>query len=507
MNTVEILPEQELLSLEEAADFLCVSKSTMYRLLDQSKLRGMKAGKQWRFRKEDLLDYMQRGPAALALGNLPIAVLDTELDALADALVQARTSAEESDDPTLTGEEGKVSQLVRRIVWLLLTVRGSDIHINPVWEPEGAYVLLQLRVDGALREIRRLPFALLNALVFEWKRLAGLPVEERPHPQHGSVRLAFNNRLAALRIATIPTIHGEKVSVRTIPTKVPTMAMLGIDDTPLVDWVKKQRGLILVIGPTGSGKTTTRSAMVQEILSHCTCNIMTVEDPVEYQFPRGVTHIKVEGFSCAEGMRALMQHDPDVIVIGELDGFRGDNKLAQLAFEGTDTGHLVLTCMHASDTMMPLTNFLDWGIKPSMIAYNLIGIALQSLEPKPCPACMAAVSPESALLDTIRRAAEDGGYRLPDDAVFYQPTGCEACRGIGYSGRMALHEFLAFTPEVRSAFLHSASIDEFMKFVRTQGQLSFFAARVKDAVEGKISLDMVKRHLPYHRTNDNLMGW
>jgi excisionase family DNA binding protein len=145
MADADSAPKQELLSLAEAADLLCVSKSTMYRLLDQGKLRGMKAGKQWRFRKEDLLAYMQRGPAALALANLPIEVLDAELAALADELVAAGTSTAESDDPGLIGEEGKISQLVRRMVWLLHTCGGSDIHIEPVWEAGQTSVGFQLR--------------------------------------------------------------------------------------------------------------------------------------------------------------------------------------------------------------------------------------------------------------------------------------------------------------------------------------------------------------------------
>ncbi len=186
---------QELLTLEEAADFLCVSKPTMYRLLDQHKLSGMKVGKQWRFRKEDLLVYMQRGPAAQALAKVPMAVLDAELAFLAEELQRAGSTTEACDDPALVDEAGKITQLVRRIVWLLCTLRGSDIHLNPVWEPEGASVLLILRVDGVLREIRRLPFLLHDALVLEWKRQAEMTIDDRQLPLLGRAQLLLDNKL------------------------------------------------------------------------------------------------------------------------------------------------------------------------------------------------------------------------------------------------------------------------------------------------------------------------
>ncbi|MHB9129636.1 MAG: GspE/PulE family protein [Armatimonadota bacterium] len=486
----EAVLNQELLSLEDAAEFLCVSKSTMYRLLDQRKLSGMKAGKQWRFRKEDLLAYMQRGPAAQALAKVPMSVLDAELAFLATELEKAGTTTDACDDPALVDEAGKITQLVRRIVWLLCTLRGSDIHLNPVWEPDGASVLLILRVDGALREIRRLPFMLHDALVLEWKRQAELPIDDHLHPLEGRAQIQFGNQLASLRVATVPTLYGEKVSVRTIPTRIPTLAVLGIDQTILTEWARKeQRGLLLFVGPTGSGKSTTRAAFMQEIIAHRSMNIMTVEDPVEYIFMQGVTHLKVSHFTPAEGMRALLRHDPDVIVVGEL---HNDPELAQQVVWAAETGHLVLTCMHANDPFTPLFDFLEWGIKRTHLANNLIGVVYQQLAPKLCAVCKVAMTPEPAVLDRIRQAAVEGGFPLPDDAIFYQQTGCASC-----GGRVAQHEFLTFTPGVRSAFLQCASIEEFTKAVRAEGQLSFFAEQVKQALAGKISLDTLLRYPPY----------
>lgn len=491
--TSEMIVDSELLSLEDAAEFLCVSKSTMYRLLDQRKLAGMKAGKQWRFRQADLLAYMQRGPAAQALANVPMPVLEAELDFFAAELAQAGSSVAESDDPALAGEAGQITQLVRRMAWLLYALHGSDLHLNPLWTPDGPRVLVQYRVDGALRELRHLPMALFEALLLEWKRLAEMALEITDRPQEGPVRLVYGTKRAAMRVAVIPTIYGEKLTVRTIPMEVPTLERLGIAQTPLAEWGQRPRGFILIVGPTGSGKSTTRAACMQAIIDARPCHVVSVEDPVEYEFPRGVNHVKVRGFGIPEALRAVMHHDPDIIHAGE---FTGHAEEAELQIRMAETGHLVIATMHANDAITPLYAYLDAGVKRLLLANNVIGVCLQMLERKPCPHCLAPVAVEHELLARIRTAAADGGYALPDDAVFRNPAGCDACNGRGYSGRIALHEFLTFTPAVRQAFLRSATPDDFEAAVRKLGQLSFFAAQVKLAVEGGVSLEAIERLLP-----------
>ncbi|MHB9022868.1 MAG: ATPase, T2SS/T4P/T4SS family [Armatimonadota bacterium] len=499
MHTVEHTPEGELLSLDAAAEFLFVSKSTMYRLLDQGKLRGMKAGKQWRFRKEDLLAYLQRGPAALALANLPIEVLDTELDFLAGELAQAGSSIEASDDPTLEGEAGKIAQLVRRMVWLLYARRGSDLHLEPVWDAGEEYLLVRLRVDGALIELRRLPFPLHEPLMLEWKRQAGLSIEERSRPQDGSARFTFQQAQAQTRVSIVPSIYGEKLAVRVIPTKVPSLAVLGIDDTPLRNWMQyvTTGGLILFTGPTGSGKSTTRAACVDHLLSNYKLNIMSIEEPVEYIFPHGVTHIEVEHFSFADGMRSLTRQDPDVIIVGEL---RGDPELAQQTVMAAETGHLVMTCIHTHDAITPLYDFLEWNVKRSLLAANIIGIVNQRLLFKLCDACKAPQEPAPEMLAEISQGAADGGYQIPETAAFYEPVGCERCKGKGYAGRFALHEYFTFNQTLRAAFLRGMPADEFTQLSREQGLMSSFAAGVQKAVEGITSLSEVLRKVSRWRT-------
>ncbi len=420
MNTDNIatLEPQELLALEEAAEFLCVSKSTMYRLLDQGKLQGMKAGKQWRFRKADLLDYMQRDPAALALGNLPMHVLDAELDFSAEELARAGAAAAECDDPALEGEAGKIAQLARRMVWLLRVRKGSDLHLEPVFSAGEYCTLVRLRLDGVLHEIRRLPAALHQPLMLHWKGLAGLNRDERVRPQDGSVRLVFPHAapspdptpfndamLQPLRVSIIPTVYGEKLAVRNIPTRIPSMADLEIEQTPLRQWIQHAHGLILVVGPTGSGKVTTTAACLRERISPGV-NVMTVEDPTEYLLP-GATQVHLDGISHAEGLRALWKQDPDIIYVGDITDPEED--IAQLTVLMAETGHLVFGVMHAYDPILALYQLLECGVKRSMLANNLIGCAAQCLMPKLCTQCK---TPAELRPSTCRRSS-----RLPSRAI------------------------------------------------------------------------------------------
>jgi type IV pilus assembly protein PilB len=484
----ETLEQEELMSLEAAADFLCVSKSTMYRLLDQGKLRGMKAGKQWRFRKEDLLAYMQRDPAALALSNIPMRVLDDELDFFAGELERAGATTEESDDSALEGEAGKIAQLVRRMVWLLYTRKGSDLHLEPVWEAGEEYTLLRLRLDGLLYAVRRLPARLHAALVMHWKDLAGMD-RDSTFPQDGSARFIFGDRQAPLRVSIVPTLYGEKVAVRTIPQSIPSLEQLGIDNTRLPEWSRRQHGLILVTGPTGSGKSTTLVACVKERVSPG-INIMSVEDPVEYRMP-GVMQVPVKGFPRVEALRALYWQDPDIICAGEL---RGDADYSVLAVNFAETGHLVLATMHAHNAIAPLYALAEQDVKRSLLSGNLIGVVTQRLLVKLCPHCR--MLKDTPIAEDVRVAAAAGGFDIPEGAHFYKKVGCEACHNNGMSGRFALHEFFEFSPETRTAFNAGAGLEELRKLAIAGGMRTAFAEGIRQALEGVTTLEEVQQKVP-----------
>lgn len=484
----ETLEQEELMSLEVAADFLCVSKSTMYRLLDQGKLRGMKAGKQWRFRKEDLLAYMQRDPAAQALANISMQVLDAELDFFAGELERAGMPTEESDDPTLEGEAGKIAQLTRRMAALLVALRGSDLHLEPIWDAGTECTLLRLRVDGLLHEVRRLPARLHAALVLHWKELAGLD-REATAPQSGSVRMNFGARPIAFRVSIVPTLYGEKVAVRAMSYSIPSLAELGIGNTRLLEWTQRQRGLILITGPTGSGKTTTAVAYLKERISP-SVNVMSVEEPVDYQLP-GVLQVQVQGFPRIDGLRAVFQQDPDIIYVGELSG---DAEYSNLAVHAAEVGHLVLATMHAHDAISPLYALAEQGVKRSLLSGNLIGCVTQRLLSKLCPECRQ--QDKTPIPDDIRAVAAAGGFAIPEGAVCYQKAGCPACNHLGTRGRFALHEFFEFTPETRAAFNAGAGPEELRAMAIRQGMHTAFAEGIRRALDGDTTLEEVMQKVP-----------
>ncbi len=249
------------------------------------------------------------------------------------------------------------------------------------------------------------------------------------------MHLTFGETLLPMRVSVVPTLYGERVAVRSIPTRVPTLDELGLAESPLKEWIRAPRGLVLSTGPTSSGKATTRAACVQELVN-LGINIMAAEDRVENLFPPEVTQLKVEGFTCAEAARAILYQDPDVVL---LSGLESDPALAQAAAQQAEMGHLVIACMHAYDSMSALYDLVEAGIKRSLLVGNLIGIVNQHLLPALCSKCKQEQAPDPALLSDIRKRAEEEGYHVPDTAVFYVPVRCEGCHE-GFVGRRALQE-------------------------------------------------------------------
>jgi type IV pilus assembly protein PilB len=219
-----------------------------------------------------------------------------------------------------------------------------------------------------------------------------------------------------------------------------------------------------------------------------------VEDDVTYMFPPGVAQLKVKNFTCAEGVQAVLGQDPDVIIVGEL---KGDPELAQRVAVAAESGYLVLTCQHAYDSISPLYEFLESGVKRSVLTAYIIGIVNLRILRRLCDACKAEHAPEEGLLEEIRTSAEAGGYRIPDSAVFHVPVGCESCQGEGYAGRFAIHECFTFTSALKAAFLRGAPVEEFTGLVREEGQPSSFAVGVQKAAEGLTSLEELMRRIAH----------
>ena len=336
---------------------------------------------------------------------------------------------------------------------------ASDIHIEP--EEDGARV--RLRTDGVLYEAAQLTKPVMQAVVSRIKVLAGMDIAEKRLPQDGSIKLELDGRSVDLRISTLPTILGEKAVIRILDRERFALKLDELDFTPrnlelYRSLYSSGNGIVLLTGPTGSGKTTTLYATLTELNSD-ERNIVTVEDPVEYRIA-GINQVAVNekaGLTFASGLRSILRQDPDIMMIGEIR----DLDTAQTAIHAALTGHLVLSTLHTNSAAGAVVRLIDMGIEPFLVASALRGVVAQRLVRRICPHCKtayAASDEEKAYLNV------DAGAEL----MLYKGAGCEHCRGTGYLGRMALQEVMPVLPELKKFILketqESVLFDEARKF-------------------------------------------
>lgn len=348
-------------------------------------------------------------------------------------------------------EDGIIAQAVK--------CGASDIHIEP--EEDGARV--RLRTDGVLYEAAQLTKPVMQAVVSRIKVLAGMDIAERRLPQDGSIKLELDGRSVDLRISTLPTILGEKAVIRILDRERFALKLDELDFTPqnlqlYRSLYSSGNGIVLLTGPTGSGKTTTLYATLTELNSD-ERNIVTVEDPVEYRIA-GINQVAVNekaGLTFASGLRSILRQDPDIMMIGEIR----DLDTAQTAIHAALTGHLVLSTLHTNNAAGAVVRLIDMGIAPFLVASALRGVVAQRLVRRICPHCKTAYAAsveEKAYLNV------DAGAEL----TLYKGAGCEHCRGTGYLGRMALQEVMPVLPELKKFILketqESVLFDEARKF-------------------------------------------
>ncbi len=358
-------------------------------------------------------------------------------------------------------DEAPIVRMVNLIISQAINDKASDIHIEP-WAKE---VLVRYRIDGVLHEIMRLPKHIHPPMVSRIKIMANLDIAERRKPQDGKIHLKHENKEYDLRVSTVPTVHGEKVVMRILDK---SSVMLGLDKLGFLpeireklEWlISKPYGMILVTGPTGSGKSTTLYACLNK-LNTGDKNIMTIEDPVEYQIP-GVNQVNVNpkaGLTFASALRAFLRQDPDIIMVGEIR----DRETAQIAIEAALTGHLVLSTLHTNDAPSAATRLIEMGIEPFLVASALLGVLAQRLARTICPNCKEAyIPPKEALKDL-------GLTMIEEEYTFYRGRGCDLCKGTGYKGRTGIHELLIITDSVREAILRRASAAEIRRIAKEEG--------------------------------------
>jgi type IV pilus assembly protein PilB len=366
-------------------------------------------------------------------------------------------------------DEAPVVRLVNSIILQAIRQRASDIHI----EPQETRVRVRYRIDGALYNVMTPPPHIKAAIISRVKIMADMDIAERRLPQDGRIELKVEHRDIDLRVSTIPTVFGEKVVMR-ILDKNPTL--VGIEKIGLLaenrrhfeTMITKPYGIVLLTGPTGSGKTTTLYTMLNR-LNSTESNIITIEDPVEYQLT-GINQVQVNpkaGLTFANGLRSFLRQDPDIIMVGEIR----DEETARIAIHAALTGHLVLSTLHTNDAPGAVTRLINMGIEPFLVASSLIGVIAQRLVRVLCEKCKQPHPLPAEVLSRLGAATGAGAHT----ATIFRPVGCEFCNTIGYKGRTGLFEIMLVDDKIRTLVARHATVTEIKKAavrsaMRTLGQ-------------------------------------
>jgi general secretion pathway protein E len=470
------LKENRVLPLADAADGL---KLAMADPLDDFAARSVEllAGKPVRrlvARPADLDAALDRlyGKPASAIGEI---VQDIALD--------DEQSAEDISRLKDLASEAPVVRLVNHLITRAVEARASDIHI----EPYESAIALRYRIDGVLHDVESPPAQLKAAITSRVKIMAKLNIAERRLPQDGRIRLAVRGHEIDLRVSTVPTLHGESVVMRILDRGALSLdfAALGLGGDLLgryLEVLKNPHGILLVTGPTGSGKTTTLYATLSHLYSP-EKKIITVEDPVEYQLER-VNQIPVKpqiGLDFAGILRSILRQDPDIIMVGEIR----DLETAEIAVQAALTGHLVLSTLHTNDAASSVTRLLDMGVEDYLLPSTLNGVVAQRLVRTLCPHCREPYRPLPELVARLGEAARD--------ATLYRARGCPACQGRGYLGRTVIAELLPMTDEVRRLVLQRADSHALARAARAGGMRTMYEDGIAKALAGATSLEEVVR--------------
>jgi type IV pilus assembly protein PilB len=355
-------------------------------------------------------------------------------------------------------------RFVNLLISQAITDRASDIHIEPTETDRR----VRYRLDGVLHVAHRTPTSRQSGVISRLKIMADINIAERRVPQDGRLSVSHQGRKIDLRVATLPTVWGEKIVARILDNTTASLSLneLGFSDSNFARYqaaYQKPYGMILVTGPTGSGKSTTLYATLN-ILNRPEVNIITVEDPVEYRLA-GVNQVQTNpkaGLTFAKALRSILRADPDVILIGEIR----DHETAQIAVESALTGHLVLTTLHTNDAPSAIGRLTEMGIEPFLVGSALDTILAQRLCRMLCSSCKEPYTPTMTELADIRFPVEDGPPML------YRPVGCTHCARTGYRGRMALHEVMGVNEEIERLAVARATSDEIARVAVADGMTS-----------------------------------
>ena len=407
--------------------------------------------------------------------------------------VDVSNVAEYGDEVNLSAleaisQEAPVIQLVNMIIVQGIKERASDIHL----EPNKRGLLVRYRIDGILHDVRMLPARIKPAIISRIKILSRMDIAERRLPQDGRFQLRFGAREVDLRISSIPTVYEEKIVMRLLDKSqgVISLDSVGFTEKQLGEFrgmIKSSYGIILITGPTGSGKSTTLYGALTEIDS-IGKNVITVEDPVEYKLER-INQINVRpkiNLTFANALRSILRQDPDIIMIGEMR----DSETAHIAVQSALTGHLVFSTLHTNDAVSSLTRMMDMGIAPFLISSSVIGVMAQRLVRQICPRCIEEYTPGEDVLENLKvnfKVPEPGKLKL------YRGKGCDYCKNTGYRGRTAIFEIVRINDEIRSMIMKNSSSNEIKETAIKNGMRTLLDSGIEKALEGITTIDEVLR--------------
>lgn len=434
------------------------------------------------------MSFMFGCPVRLAIGRA------SDIDATIERLYRSDTLETETD-PQVEGEDlerlkdlvsdAPVIRAVNRMIAMASDERASDIHV----EPTDDSLAIRFRVDGVLRDMPPLPAAMRASIVSRIKIMAGLNIAERRLPQDGRLRLAVRGHEIDLRVATAPSIHGESVVMRILDRSQLALdfAALGFSErlaTQLRTAIHTPYGIVLVTGPTGSGKTTTLYAALAE-LNRRERKLLTVEDPIEYRLP-GVVQTQVNpgiGFTFGSALRSFLRQDPDVMMVGEIR----DKETAEIAVQAALTGHMILSTLHTNTAPGAVTRLLDMGIEPLLLSSVLTAVVAQRLVRRLCESCREPRPTDEALIPMFERAD------VPPPPDLYHPVGCPKCSGTGYAGRIAIFELLLIDSEIAGLILAGSDARTLADAAGRKDMRSLLNDGLGRASEGLTSVEEVLR--------------
>jgi excisionase family DNA binding protein len=478
---------RELLDMDQAIKLLNTSRPTFYRWLRGGQIKGVKLGRQWRFYREDVERFLKgQGPRVELPADIKplIKTLQERLEGLG-----VKGAFGPPDDVT-----GAVSRMIR----LGFAMRASDLHLAPLLTRPGenSVAVLQYRVDGVLNVIAEFDLRLLPAIIEKWKTLAACNVQENKKPQDGRILLNLTdmNKPLDLRVCFMPAVMGEALTARFLDRSAVVLSLDRFDYPAremetIQRWLRAPSGIIIVSGPTGSGKTTTLYACLNQV-ANSKNKVISIEDPVEFLLPWVVqTQLNAAaGVTFARALRSALRSDPDVVLVGEIR----DRETLEITQQVALTGHLVLTTLHTEDAPSALKRMVDIGTDPFIIADSTRLIIAQRLVRCLCPECSMEQSPPAAHLEQAAELARTGGLdwnSLPKK--FREAVGCPKCNKFGFKGRKAIIEVLEVTPEIGAALRRGASVDEMRAIAVGQGMTTLVADGIRRAAAGTTTLEEV----------------